>query len=242
MMVLAITAGFLILAGLVVTSRVYGTQRRAAELQQRAAFENEARLRRWVVEERVEAAQTISEVRGETHGVRWRLQRRYSRSGGRRDAPPPNTLWSAASVGLPDAMLIVWPSFGPVDMNKLASAPKFLVDMMLTPLVNALGVDEKEAAMISSARAYSKPVARLAERYAVRTTDEAWLDRFLASGGSDALVTAGPWLVDSEADHHLVVGIVSRSGVRLQLSGFVADADLISKIAELGVAMVRAAG
>lgn len=60
------------------------------------------------------------------------------------------TRWSTAEAALPQGIFAIWPNFG--DAQKITTqVPQFVMNLILSPLVKALGADAATAELLATA-------------------------------------------------------------------------------------------
>ncbi|HEX6086295.1 MAG TPA: hypothetical protein VF266_17325 [Thermoanaerobaculia bacterium] len=208
----------------------------AREARERRA--SEVARRGWTLDVTTAHNSTIYVYSGTTGGVAWRCEMSSWTSRGRSSQQKVFTRWSTDAGSLPEGVFVIWPSFGAGDGKQIdASMPQFLLDLLLTPLIRALGADANTASLITNAT----PVASEDPAYLLRATDPDAMQRFLDRGAREALRDAAPWLPQRASEHHLVIAVAGRQGLAILLRGWVDDVDLIERVALVGSRLARAA-
>lgn len=231
----------LLVGGVVWLEAVQGPKLRRQDEARRARISAEMARRGWRTEQQEESYRTVTSVTGITDSVAWRLERRVHRRSPRlRHEPPPNSRWSARRVHSgPEALLAIWPTFGRPDITSAGKVPQFALELLLSPIIRVLELDERDAELLAAAQIFTSADTRLHGHYALRTTDAAAMDRFLTHGGADALATWAPRFVHRR-ENHLVIAVITSAEVRIQLAGYVEEPDTIEDVARFGVAMMSA--
>jgi hypothetical protein len=135
-------------------------------------------------------------------------------------------------------VIAIWPSFFESDSVKVVNAPTFVLNLILRPIMNALGAEPKDAERISSLQPVDHD--RLGSHYLLRASDPALIRKFLDAGAARQLEENAAWLTD-RIGSHLIIAIVWNRGVQIVMRGQVLELDAISRIAKLGAALTEAA-
>lgn len=213
----------------------------------KAAREKDARLaadaarRGWKLEVRREPRRVEYDYSGTTDGIPWKLELRSRSTGhGSTRQERVTSRWATSAVTTRGGILLVWPSFGMPQDVPISSVPQFVLKLMLTPLINALGAEGPEAEMIANAAAVVPEDATLREHYLLRATEPAAMERFLDAGARETLASAAPWLPLRDSPTHLVVAALAPGGLTLLVSNWIEDHDLVARVAETGVRLAKA--
>jgi hypothetical protein len=212
-----------------------GTRKREKEAADRAA--QEASLRGWKYEP-VEAGSILWQIyRGRTDGISWMFRTSRFRPS-RRDLGIPGSRWESDAVKLDNDVIAIWPSFFDADSVKVVNAPTFVLNLVLRPIMNALGAEPEDAERLSSLQPVEHE--RLGSHYLLRASNPAVIGKFLDAGAARELEENAAWLTDRNGSH-LVIAVVWNRGVQIVLRGQVLDLDAISRVAKLGAALTEAA-
>lgn len=213
----------------------------------KAAQENDARLaqeaarRGWKLEVRREARLVEYDYSGTTDGIPWKLELRARSVGrGSNTQDRVTSRWFTGAVTTRGGILLIWPSFGMPQDVPLTNVPQFVLKLMLTPLINALGAEGPEAEMIANATAVVPDDATLRAHYLLRATEPASMDRFLDAGARAALIGASTWLPVRDTPNHLIVASLAPGGLTVLVSKWIEDLDFIAKVADVGVELAKA--
>lgn len=233
---LVVVGAILVLAGY---DRMQKPKREQAarEAQQRRA--SEVARRGWTLDVTTSDNSTIYVYSGTTEGVAWRCEMSSWTSRGRVGESSHQktfTRWSTEAGALRDGVFVIWQGFGDRGQQVHAGMPQFLLNLLLTPLIRALGADANVAARITSAT----PVAPDEPGYLLRATDPAAMQLFLDRGAREALRDAAPWLPQRSAEHHLVLALAGERGLAILLRGWVDDVEWIERVAVVGSRLARA--
>lgn len=236
-----VVAFFILFAGFVVYDMIQKPKRIRAAKEQDARMAEEARTRGWKLEISREPRSVSYDYSGTTDGIPWRLELRSWESGrGSTRQDRVSSRWFTDSVKTRGGILLVWPSFGmPQDVSP-ASVPPFVVKLMLTPLINALGAQGPEAELITNATPVVPDDAILRANYLLRATDPAAMNRFLEAGARAALIDAAPWLPVRDGVNHLIIAALSEGGLTLLVRGWVNDLEVLSRVVHVGAQLARA--
>ena len=200
-----------------------------------------ARLNGWSFEvERDDAGTLIYRYGGVTDGIAWTFETSSwtSRSRGNQRTKV-TSRWSTPDVTLPDAVLAIWPSFGEAD--KIGpQVPQFIMNLILTPLMQSLGGDDRDAAVVSQAQPVAVDDPQISSHYLLRATDPSAMQRFLAAGARDVLAGAAAWLPIRNQANHLVIAALMRKGFVILMSGWVDDLELIGRVVKTGASLANA--
>lgn len=212
-----------------------GTRKREKEAAERAA--QEASLRGWKYEP-VAAGSILWQVyRGRTDGIPWTFRTSRFRST-RRDVGTPGSRWETDAVKLENDVIAIWPSFFEADSVKVVNAPTFVLNLILRPIMNALGAEPKDAERLSSLQPVEHDT--LGSNYLLRASNPALIGKFLDAGAARELEENAAWLTDRTGSH-LIIAVVWDRGVQIVMRGQILDLDAISRIAKMGAALTEAA-
>ena len=179
---------------------------------------------------------------GRTSGVAWTCDTQSWTTGrpstGRADRVL--TRWSTDDTRTREGILAIWPSFGASQQPTGVEVPQFVLNLMLTPLINALGADAPEAGQLSTATPLIPGDPRIRDHYLLRATDPERMKRFLDAGAGSALGHASSWLPSRSNDNHLIIAVISERGLTILLRGWVDDVAAIARLSDLGAALVTA--
>jgi hypothetical protein len=139
-----------------------------------------------------------------------------------------HTRWSTDAARLADGLLLITPVAGGNELMPAAMPPELLARM--APLMELLGVDPRDAALVGSATLVEDP--ELNAHYRMRATEPATARKFLDGGGRAALLEAASWL--ARPPHPLLVSTLSRRGLTIMLQGWVEDLDVVERVARMG--------
>lgn len=226
--------GFAVLF-VVLTLLSRGARKREKEAAERAG--QEASLRGWKYEP-VEAGSILWQVyRGRTDGIPWAFRTARFRPN-RRDVGTPGSRWETDAVKLERDVIAIWPSFFDADSVKVVNAPTFVLNLVLRPIVNALGAEPKDAERLSSLQPVEHD--RLGSHYLLRASNPDLIMKFLDAGAARELEENTEWLTDRNGSH-LIIAVVWDRGIQIVLRGQVLDLDAIARIARLGAALSESA-
>jgi hypothetical protein len=234
--------GFVALIAIfVVYDLIQRPKRRKAAQEKDARLAQEAARRGWKLDVRREARRVEYDYSGTTDGIPWKFELRARRVGRGSNAQDRVTSrWSTSAVKTRGGILLIWPSFGmPQDVSP-TNVPQFVLKLMLTPLINALGAEGPEAEMIANATAVVPDDSTLREHYLLRATEPASMERFLDAGARAALIGAAPWLPARDVPNHLIVASLAPAGLTVLVSNWIDEIDLIAKVADVGVRLAKA--
>lgn len=230
-----------IIALFLVYDMVQRPKRLKAAREKDARSVAEAARRGWMLAVQREPREVTYDYSGTTDGISWTFALRARRVGRGASAQERVTSrWSTGAVKTRGGILLIWPSFGMPQDVAVTSVPQFVLKLMLTPLINALGAEGPEAEMIANAAPFVPDDATLRSHYLLRATEAASMGRFLDAGGQAALIGAANWLPLRDAPHHLIVASLGPGGLTLLVRNWVDDLDLVAKIADVGVAFAKA--
>lgn len=220
-------------------------RRRRVRQEQLDVLGREAERRGWSVSYERKYAGADLAFNGTTNGIAWQLATtvrerrgtRYQSSGTTRSQSVWRTDRGAIALG---ELLAIWPAFGQSEGAPAAGtgAAQFFVDLLVTPLINALGPDRVDRQLFTRAEPYLTP--SIANAYLLRATRADTMARFLDSGALRALESSRDWLPVNGANH-LIVGVVTQAGVTLLIEGWVEDVERIARLADIGTALAQAA-
>jgi hypothetical protein len=232
---------FVIFAAFVVYDMIQRPKRLKAAQEQDARMAEEVIRRGWKLEVNRAPRSVSYEYSGTSDGIPWKFELRSWQAGrGRNSQDRVSSRWFTEAVKTRGGILLVWPSFGmPQDVSP-TSVPSFVMKLMLTPLINALGAQGPEADLITNATAVGPEDPILRANYLLRATDPAAMNRFLDAGALAILVDAAPWLPVRDSANHLIVAALSEHGLTLLVSGWVNDVEVLSKIVGVGAGLARA--
>jgi hypothetical protein len=231
---------FLFIA-LVVFDFVQKPKREKAAREARERRQAEVARRGWTLEVTSSGNSTVSTYSGTTDGVRWQCEMNSWKSSriGRASQEKVFTRWSTSEAVLPHGILAIWPNFGEAQQIT-TQVPQFIMNLILSPLVKALGTDAATAEFLANAMVVADHNETLNERYLLRATDEPLMHRFLDAGARGALVDAGSWLPDRSDPNHLVLALIGTQGLSILLAGWVDDINTIDRISVVGARLVNA--
>ncbi len=215
----------------------------------RARAAQEARERRlaevarrgWTLEVTQTGNSNLTVYSGTTDGVPWRCEMNLWRSPGgygRTSQEKVFTHWSAPDAVLPRGILAVWPNFGGAQID--VNVPQFVMNLVLGPLVRALGADAATAELLTTATVVTSDDPALNARYLLRATDARLMHRFLDAGARGALIDAAAWLPERSKPHHLVLMVAGAQGLSILLSGWVDDMEYLERVAGVGARLATA--
>lgn len=226
-----------------VYERVQKPKREQAAREARERREAEVARRGWTLEITTGDRRVEYVYSGTTEGVAWRCEMRAWEAGSRMnrtDQQRQFTRWFTDRATVPDGMLVVWPSFGGQPQPQPGpNVPQFVMNLLLQPLLTALGGDARDAEMLQRALPVDTGDPALRANYSLRATDPALMQRFLAAGAREALAEAAPWLAGRSQPHHLVVAAVRARGLHIVLRGWVDDIGIVDRTAALGARLAR---
>lgn len=234
--------GFFVLFGtFLVYDLIQRPKRLKAAQEQDARMAEEARSRGWKLEVRREPRRVSYDYSGISEDIQWKLELRSWESGrGSTRQDRVSSRWFTESVKTRGGILLIWPSFGmPQDVSP-TSVPPFVMKLMLTPLINALGAQGPEADLITNATPVVPEDPVLRANYLFRASEPAAMNRFLDAGARETLIDAAPWLPVRGGTNHLIVVALSEHGLTLLVSGWVNDVELLSRIVAVGADLARA--
>lgn len=232
---------FILFAGFIIYDMIQRPKRIKAAQEQDARMAAEARSRGWQLEVHREQRSVSYHYSGTTEAIAWKLELRSWETGrGRTRQDRVSSRWFTGSVKTRGGILLVWPSFGIPQEVSPTSVPAFVMKLMLTPLISALGAEGSEADLILNATPIipEHPVLRAA--YLLRATDAAAMDRLLDAGAAATLIDAAPWLPVRDSANHLILAALSERGLTVLVSGWVSEPEVLSKIIRVGAGLARA--
>lgn len=230
----------IVVAAIIASAIQAPKRRREAEERDRRRSE-EVERRRWKLEVERAPRGLVYRYSGSSDGIAWTCETK-SWSVGRTSNSQHRVLtrWSTDDTRTREGILAIWPSFGASPQQSSLEVPQFVLNLMLTPLINALGEDAPEAAQLSTATAVVPEDPRLRDHYLLRATNPEAMQRFLGRGAGSLLADAASWLPSRSSDHHLIIAVISERGFAVLLRGWVDDVAHIARIAELGSALAKA--
>jgi hypothetical protein len=149
------------------------------------------------------------------------------------------TRWSTSEAVLPHGILAIWPNFGEAQQIT-TQVPQFIMNLILSPLVKALGADAATAEFLANAIVIADHNETVKERYLLRATDERLMHRFLDAGARGAIVDAASWLPDRSDPNHLVLALIGAQGLAILLAGWVDDVKTIDRVSVVGARLANA--
>ena len=186
----------------------------------------EATRRGWRLEVTGSEAEPACVYSGTTDFIPWRCEMRARdvvRGTDDASQQVAHTRWSTDAARLADGLLLVTPVAGGNELIPAAMPPELLARM--APLMELLGVDPRDAALVGSATLVEDP--ELNAYYRVRATEPAVARKFLDGGGRAALLESASWL--ARPPHPLLVSTLSRRGLTIMLQGWVEDLDVVER-------------
>ncbi|HET7707877.1 MAG TPA: hypothetical protein VFM36_17455 [Thermoanaerobaculia bacterium] len=236
-----VVAMFVLIAGFVAYDMIQRPKRLKAAQEQDARRGEEVRRRGWKLEVERGPREVSYDYSGTEEGIPWKFELRSWEAGrGSTRQDRVSSRWFTESVKTRGGILLIWPSFGmPQDVSP-TSVPPFVMKLMLTPLINALGAQGPEADLITNASPVVPDDPLLRANYLLRATDPAAMNRFLDAGARATLIDAAPWLPVREGANHLIIAALSESGLTILVSGWVNDVELLSKVVRAGAELSRA--
>ena len=217
--------------------------------QAREAAENRARRdaevtrRGWTLESTTTRDQrTIVVISGTTGGVNWTCEmnaRTFSNRVGEMSHERVFTRWSASEPVLREGLLSIWPRFGKAPEIGPAM-PEFVLELLLTPLVRALGTDAATAEMLHTATVVSSGDTTVDTHYLIRATDGRLMHHVLDAGARAVLAEVASWFPVRSNPHHLVLATFGSQGVTILLKGWVEDLEVVDRVAVVGAALTNA--
>ncbi|MGZ8867286.1 MAG: hypothetical protein ACXW2P_03005 [Thermoanaerobaculia bacterium] len=234
--------GFVALIAIfLIYDRIQRPKRLKAAQEKDARLAQDAARRGWKLEVRREPRGVEYDYSGTADGIPWKFELRARRVGrGSTAQDRVTSRWSTGAVKTRGGILLIWPSFGMTQDVPLTNVPQFVLKLMLTPLINALGAEGPEAEMIANATAVVPDDSTLRAHYLLRATEPASMERFLDAGAREALVGAAPWLPVRDTPNHLIVASLAPGGLTVLVGNWIEDLDLIAKIADVGVQLAKA--
>ncbi|HEX7707821.1 MAG TPA: hypothetical protein VF701_15290 [Thermoanaerobaculia bacterium] len=135
--------------------------------------------------------------------------------------------WETTSVRLDEGALAVFP--GSAEHRLRPGAPRFVTELALRPIVNALGGDAEDAPVLASA---TRPLAG-PKGYTYRTSDMRRMAGWLTEGASHAFSTMQ--IPD------LIAIVLWHRGLQIATARATNDLEQIARIVDLGVRLTKAA-
>lgn len=232
---------FVLFATFVVYDMIQRPKRIKAAREQDARMAEEARGRGWKLEVIREPRSVSYDYSGTTEEIEWKLELRSWETGrGSTRQDRVSSRWLTGSVKTRGGILLVWPSFGMPQEVSPTNVPAFVMKLMLTPLISALGAQGPEADLILNATPIVPEDPVLRANYLLRATDPAAMSRFLDAGARATLIDAAPWLPVRDGANHLILIALSERGLTILVSGWVKDLEVLAKIVHVGARLARA--
>lgn len=203
----------------------------------------EVARRGWTLDIQRERRNALFTYRGTTEGIPWTCEMSSWTSGPNIDSGTQTrvfTRWSSEQPVLRDGILAFWPAFGAGQQAAGPQVPQFVLNLLLAPLIKALGGKGGDASLLAQATPVVTEDAVLSKAWLLRATDPRAMHRLLEAGGREALAEAASWLPVRDNPHHLTIAAIWQPGLSIVIAGWVDEISEIERISAFGARLARA--